>query len=178
MPASVSTSSNKAGNLPSRSRISDRARLMRGTSPPGTPALALAERWSGSSNSPDTTEVTGTTQAAETEGPLRLWWWIRASWWPGGIPVPPINRRTRINRTNRRASPPGVTPAMSRDDCDGHGRPKPSHDHRRRYGQSAGVPDGGGTVEVATHNAFFRLFNRPQSQQRGGYGLHGGKRLL
>jgi predicted ester cyclase len=37
----------------------------------------------------------------------------------------------------------------------GTGRPKPSHDHRRRYGQSAGVPDGGGTVEVATRNAFF-----------------------
>src|SRR5580704_15221391 len=43
--------------------------------------------------------------------------WIRASWWiVCCLPAPTINRRTRINRGNRRALPPGVTPGAY---CDG-----------------------------------------------------------
>src|ERR1700689_4990201 len=43
-------------------------------------------------------------------------WLIRATWWIVCIPVPSINRRTRINRDNRRTPPPGVTPVAY---CDG-----------------------------------------------------------
>jgi len=43
-------------------------------------------------------------------------WLIRAAWWIVCIPVPSINRRTRIHRDNRRTPPPGVTPVAS---CDG-----------------------------------------------------------
>jgi len=42
--------------------------------------------------------------------------WIRASWWIECIPVPSINRGTRINHDNRRTPPPGVTPVAC---CDG-----------------------------------------------------------
>jgi hypothetical protein len=48
--------------------------------------------------------------------------WIRASWWPGGIPVPSINRRTRINHNNRRVPVAGVTSVTSGDDCGEQGQ--------------------------------------------------------
>jgi hypothetical protein len=39
-----------------------------------------------------------------------------------GVPVPRIDRRTRINRNNRRVPPPGLTPVMRCDGCDERGQ--------------------------------------------------------
>jgi hypothetical protein len=49
-------------------------------------------------------------------------WWIRALWLIRGTRVPAINHGARIHHDNRRASPPAVTPAMSRDSCDERGQ--------------------------------------------------------
>jgi hypothetical protein len=59
------------------------------------------------------------------------------------VPVPSINRRTRINHGNRRVSPPAVTPVMPCDGCDERGQAGAVTDHRRLYGQPTGRPDDG-----------------------------------
>ena len=59
-------------------------------------------------------------------GPGSLWL-IRASWLIGCIPVPPDNRRTRIHHNKRRIPPPGVAPAMSRDERDGQREGRGDH---------------------------------------------------
>jgi hypothetical protein len=47
-------------------------------------------------------------------------WLIQAPRLIGGAGAPLIHRQARINRNNRRVSPPRATPVRSCDGCDGH----------------------------------------------------------